>query len=77
MLSAIAVVLSLLFVGLELRQNTLAQRAQTRQELARGSREVVLTIADNPTLARAYSGLYGGMGRPIDSMLTQPDTVQD
>jgi hypothetical protein len=75
-LSAAAVVLSLVFVGMELRQNTLAQRAQTRQELANSSRELMLTIAANPTLARAYAAMYGAMGGFPDSTLSAVDSLQ-
>jgi hypothetical protein len=57
-LSAGAVVLSLIFVGFEIRQNTAAQRAQTRQALADGSRELVLTLATDPILLRAYRGVF-------------------
>jgi hypothetical protein len=42
------VALSLIFVGLEIRQNTVAQRVQTRQGLADASRDF--------TLGRAGSG---------------------
>jgi hypothetical protein len=75
-LSATAVVLSLLFVGLELRQNTRAQRAQTRQELANASRELLLTIAANPSVARAYSAMYGAQGGFSDSTVSQLDSLQ-
>ena len=74
--SALAVVLSLLFVGMELRQNTLAQRAQTRQELANASRDLILTITENPSIARAYSVLYGAMGGYSDSTLSALDSLQ-
>jgi len=70
-----ALVLSVLFVGLELRQNTRAQRAQTRQELANSSREWLLTNANNPTLARAYNAMFGGLGY-TDSTLTPVDSLQ-
>ena len=49
--AAIGVILSLLFVGLELRQNTLAVRATALNDLATGSRDWVLAIASNPELA--------------------------
>jgi hypothetical protein len=75
-LSATAVVLSLLFVGMELRQNTLAERAQTRQQLANSSRELLLTIADNPTLSRAYAAMYGAMGGFADTTLSPSDSLQ-
>jgi len=76
MVSAAAVVLSLIFVGMELRQNTLAERAQTRQELANSSRELLLTIAENPTLSRAYAAMYGAMGGFQDSTLSAVDSLQ-
>ena len=58
LLSAAAVVLSLIFVGLEIRQNTAAQRAQTRQALAEASREFTLTLGSTPNLALVYSTVF-------------------
>ena len=57
-LSALAVVLSLIFVGLQIKQNTEAERATTRQALADGSRDVVLALATNPSLAEAFYQLF-------------------
>lgn len=57
-LSAGAVVASLAFVGLEIRQNTMATRAQTQQQLAEASREFVLTFAENPRLGAAYVDIF-------------------
>ena len=56
--SAIAVVLSLVFVGWEIRQNTQAQKAQTRQELANSSREWVMAAASMPHLYTAYRDIF-------------------
>ena len=45
MAGAVAVLLGLIFVGLELRQNTAAVRAQTRQQLTDASSEFLLALA--------------------------------
>ena len=85
--SAAAVALSLVFVGLEIRQNTAAQRAQTRQDLSTASRELILTASGNPELLEVFSCLYGDekgarTGRetpdelPNCSSLTRLDTIQ-
>jgi hypothetical protein len=75
-LSAAAVVVSMVFVGLELRQNTLAQRAQTRQELANSSREVILTMTDNPAVARAYATMFLPSWGYTDTTLSAEDSLQ-
>jgi hypothetical protein len=49
-LAAVGVVLSMTFVGLELRNNTVAVRAAARNELATGGRELLLAIAASPEL---------------------------
>ena len=54
-LAGAAVVASLVFVGLELRQNTAAVRAQTRQGLADQNTEFVSLISGTPELARAWA----------------------
>ena len=55
LLSAIAVVLSLLFVGLEVRQNTVAQRAETRQALADASRGFMENLVQDAALWEAWA----------------------
>lgn len=55
LLSALGVIVSLVFVGLQVRQNTEALRAQTRQGLADRDAQVIYSIADNPALARAWT----------------------
>jgi hypothetical protein len=50
-LAAAGVVLGLVFVGLELRQNTTAMRGAAYQELAAASGANALTIATDPQLA--------------------------
>ena len=52
LLAALGVVLSLTFVGLELRQNTVAVRAAARNELATGGRELLLFIANSPDIVQ-------------------------
>ena len=54
-LAALGVIGSLVFVGLELQQNTAALRSQTRQGLADRNAEVVYAVAENPELARAWT----------------------
>lgn len=48
---SIAVVISLVFVGLEIRQNTAASRAATYQEIIRASNEYLLVIGADPDLS--------------------------
>ena len=47
----IAVVVSIVFVGLEIRQNTAASRAATYQEMIRASNEYLLAIGADPGLS--------------------------
>ena len=63
-LSALAVVTSLVFVGWETRQNTVAQRAQTRQALSDASRENTLALANDAELMRAFASY---LDDPMDS----------
>ena len=75
-LSAVAVVISLVFVGMELRQNTAAQRAQTRQELANSSRDILLTLAENSAAGRAYASMFLDRWGFSDSTLSAADSLQ-
>jgi hypothetical protein len=77
LLSALAVVLSLLFVGYEIRLNTAAQRGGARQGLADASREFTLALSTNPEARRVWytmfhPHLYEGREAPP---LTYADTV--
>ena len=55
---AIAVLLGLVFVGLELRQNTYAVEAATFQSLTDASNEFIMSIATDAELTKIYtSGL--------------------
>ena len=78
LLSAAAVVASLVFLGFEIRQNTVAQRAETRQGLADASREFILTIASDRELSRVWHAMWwpdrdGGRSGPH---LSLADTMQ-
>ena len=57
-LGFLAVVASMIFVGLEIQQNTVAQRAETRQGLADASRDMSLAIATNPELNRVWYAMW-------------------
>ena len=57
-IGALAVLLGLVFVGLELRQNTYAVEAATFQSLTDASNDFIMTIASDAELNRIYaSGL--------------------
>lgn len=71
-LAAFGVIGSLVFVGLELRQNTDALRAQTRQGLADRNAEVIYAVAENPELARAWTLMW-----QRDSLAGQALTMAD
>jgi hypothetical protein len=72
-LSAGAVVISLLFVGLEIRQNTEAQRSQTQQALADSHQEFIMSLAGDPSLAQAWLAIWGANddGVQVSSLDTQ------
>ena len=77
-LSAVAVGLSLIFVGLEIRQNTAAQRAETRQALTDASRELSLAISSSRELTRVWYARWHPElddGR-LGALLTRPDSLQ-
>jgi hypothetical protein len=57
---AIAVLLGLIFVGLELRQNQQMMRAQIRNDLSVGLNDVILIIAANEQLADVRRRFGGG-----------------
>jgi len=59
-LAATGVILSPMFVGAEIRQNTVATRGATLTELASGSREWLMSIAANPDLASAWRRWLAG-----------------
>lgn len=55
-LGGLAVLIGLIFVGLELRQNTAAMQAATFQEMAHASSDQMVQIALNPEVRRVYMG---------------------
>ena len=65
LVAALGVILSMIFVGLELRQNTVAVRAAARNELAAGARDWLMALAESPELADAL-----GLWLTPDSELT-------
>jgi hypothetical protein len=78
LVSAGAVALSLVFLALEVRQNTVMQRAHTRQGLADASREFTLMIATDSVARRVWYAmfqphLYEGRETP---RLSHTDTIQ-
>ena len=50
--AAVAVVFSLVYVGLELRENTSAVRAASVQAITTGTRDALMTVASDAELAR-------------------------
>jgi hypothetical protein len=55
LVAGVGVILSLIFVGLELRQSTQVARAQARQGLAERNGDILALIAGNPELAEAWA----------------------
>jgi hypothetical protein len=54
LIATVGVLVSLVFVGMELRQNTLVARAQARSELATLDQEWLLALGQDPAAARAW-----------------------
>jgi len=74
LVATIGVILSLIFVGMELRQSTVISRAQTRQGLADRNGDLISSIAQNPELARAWGIMWR---ERLDSIpLTHTDSTQ-
>ncbi len=68
---AVAVLLGLIFVGLELRQNTAAVEAATFQDLIHASSDFLVDIASDPETQRVYA-----TGRLDPSALTPDERGQ-
>lgn len=67
-LAGASVVASLLFVGLQVRQNTIAIRGETRQALAAGIRNWLLTVSTDDELSDLmYTVQGGGEVTPADT----------
>jgi len=73
--AAVGVILSLLFVGMELRQNTLAVSATALNDLATGSRDWTLAIASSPELAAAMVDWLSGQDLEPTERLMAVSTV--
>jgi len=67
----ICVVGSLIFVGLEQRQNTIAIRAATNSSFATGFQDLNLVVASSPSLAKALAQLGGSLDD-----ISQEDRIQ-
>lgn len=68
----VSVIASLIFVGMEIRQNTTAVRGATNQAISDQATELYLAIATDRNLASLAVKLYDGVPRkdfdPIDDM---------
>ena len=68
----VSVIASLIFVGMEIRQNTTAVRGATNQAISDQATELYLAIATDRNLASLTVKLYDGVSRkdfdPIDDM---------
>ena len=62
-LSAIAVTLSLIFVGLEIRQNTSAMRGATMQSISDANSELLAQISTDEALASHLAKVFEGATR--------------
>ena len=70
-LGAIGVIVSLVFVGLELRQNTAAVRATAVNDLTTGARDLLLAVSTNPEMSDLYRRWVQG-----DTALTSTDRIR-
>ena len=59
LIGLLGVMASLIFVGIEVRQNSVATRAATDAAVADGFRELNLVMASSPDLARAFAAAGG------------------
>ena len=74
-ISALAVVASLVFVGLEIRQNTAAQRSQTRQAIADQFADLTMRLSENTELLRNF-GIVFSSSEDTTSVLSSLDSAQ-
>lgn len=68
LIGVIGVIASLIFVGVEIRQNTRAVRGATYQSLAEASMTLLFRLADDPAVSGQIDAW--GRGEPLD-----PETV--
>lgn len=61
---AVAVLIGLIFVGLELRQNTAAIQASTFQDMTHASSEFLVTVVSDPELRRVFTS--GGSNLSVE-----------
>lgn len=59
--AAVGVILSLLFVGFEIRQNTAVARGQARHALAELNQEWLMLMSQDSTAAAIWNKVYGGL----------------
>ncbi len=64
--AAIAVVISLVFVGLQVRDNTIASEAATLQNSVGYDIELLTDLSANPDLARAFTAYLSGDVEELD-----------
>lgn len=62
-LGFLAVVVSLVFVGIQIQQNTKAIRGQTRQSLNADYLQWMMTISSSPQMLQDYNALFDVNGR--------------
>lgn len=65
-IAGVSVILSLTFVGFEVRQNTVALRGQTRDGLARAGEDWLMAIAADSSLSAAFAKIE--MDEPVSSL---------
>lgn len=70
-LGTVGVILSLVFVGLELRQNTAAVRATALNDLTTGARDLLLAVSTNAEMSDLYRKWIQG-----DTALTPTDRTR-
>jgi len=54
LVAAVAVVISLVFVGIQIRENTIASEAATYQETIAYDMDLLLTVGSNPDVTRVF-----------------------
>lgn len=70
LVATIGVIVSLVFVGLELRQNTAVARAQARNELAALAQDWLLVLAQDSAANRSWTAYWYGDDDPGDATET-------
>jgi hypothetical protein len=60
--AALGVILSLVFVGLQLRQSAVVASAQATQDLAAMSQDFLLTLGTDPNASRILNATFFGLG---------------